>query len=148
MVWIEQPRKESEDFGCCYKWACRPAQCGVHSCLSRSGRPSDLDGKLDCFSWITLDMSKHNPTVAVLDLCCHPWSGNEVLILNRSLPRGQRKTKSRVNEVVTLKLCPRRITGHDTETSPLLSLSPELNSSRSLILFFSSLLLEESLFLL
>lgn len=106
VVWIEQPRKESEDFGCCYKWACRPAQCGVRSCLSRSGRPSDLNGKLDCFSWITLDMSKHNLTVAVLDLCCHPWSCIEVLILNPSLPRGQRKTNSHVKWVCDLETLP------------------------------------------
>lgn len=70
-------------------------------------------------------MSKHNLTAAVLDLRCQPWyqiSRNEVLILNRSLPRGKKNPGS--NEVVTLDSCPQRITEHrygDVTTSLTLS---------------------------
>lgn len=122
----------------------------VSVCVSWSGQPSDLDGKLDCFSWIILHMSKHNLTAAVLDLRCHPWyqiARNEALILKHSLPRDQREKKfpGQMRSwpwILALDGSP----STDTEMSLLLSLcltahTDQLNSSQSLILFFLPLYL-------
>lgn len=63
---------------------------------------SDLDGILDCFSWITLDMSKHDLTAcgfgsALLRMV--PGGFNpELLITTRSVMRSKL--------VVTPDLCP------------------------------------------